>query len=155
MPIFTHDPVALREPTETDATSARDASRQLAAYLGTSHRLMLQIVADDIPQECVVVPQEALRLFVHLLAEMAQGHAVTLTSIPAELTTQQAADLLQVSRPHVVRLLEDGQMPFRKVGTHRRILLRDVLAYQHRTMATRAHALDALVAQAQELRMGY
>jgi excisionase family DNA binding protein len=96
-----------------------------------------------------------LQLFASLLAEMAQGHAVTLLPLYAELTTQEAADLLHVSRPHVVRLMQQGYLPFHKIGTHRRVRLHDVLAYQQRQRAEREHALDALVAQAQELDMGY
>ena len=155
MATLTYDAVDFTDATETEVASARQSCRQLASYLGTSQRLALQIVADDTPQEVLVVPRDALKLFSHILAEMAQGNAVTLMPIHAELTTQEAADLLNVSRPYVVRLLEEGQMPFRKVGTHRRVLLRDLMAYKERNMAEREQALDALAAQAQELDMGY
>ncbi len=103
----------------------------------------------------LIVPAPALHLFRDVLAGMAQGKAVTVVAIDAELTTQQAADLLNVSRPYVVKLIETGKLPARKVGTHRRVRVEDLLTFKREDDARRQRVTDELTAQAQELGLGY
>jgi len=152
MPLELLEPVA---PTEDESRQAQESVRRLAPHLGARRGLQMQIVEDGQPSETVAIPAAALRLLANILTEMAQGNAVTLIPIHAELTTQQAAHLLNVSRPCLVGLLERGEIPYRKVGTHRRVLFQDLLNYKHRIDAAREAMLEELAAQAQELGMGY
>ena len=143
-------------PTEADTRLAEESSRRLARLLGKRHRtLRLSVQADDDVEQSVAIPVAAFRLLADILTQMAQGNAVTLMPIHAELTTQQAADLLNVSRPFLIRLIEDGQIPFRKVGTHRRIRFDDLMAYKQKVDQGRLKALEELAAEAQKRGMGY
>lgn len=103
----------------------------------------------------VTIPAKALHLLAVILSSMAQGKAVSLIPSSSEVSTQQAADLLGVSRPHVVKLLEKGVIPHKKVGSHRRILLEDLLAYEAQQKELRKERLQFLAGQAQDLNMGY
>ena len=143
-------------PSEADALLARESSRRLATYkLGRRSSVRIQLLDDEAEAETVTVPASALRLFLHLLTEMAQGNAVTLIPTHAELTSQQAADLLNVSRPYMIKLLDEGKLPSRSVGKYRRVRFDDLMAYKRKDDQARAKILDQLTAEAQELGMGY
>jgi excisionase family DNA binding protein len=97
------------------------------------------------------LPPVVTRLLMDILDETAAGRAVSLVPLEPEITTQQAADLLNVSRPYVVGLIEKGTLPARMVGNHRRLPLQDVLAYKADSRAKRRQALHELAAYDQEL----
>lgn len=102
----------------------------------------------------ITVPVSALRLLVDLLARMGRGDTITIVSHHAELTTQQAADILNVSRPYLVKLLEQDAIRHRKVGTRRRVLFKDLVEYREQLSRQRTKALDDLAAEAQDLKLG-
>ena|SRR5947208_582418 len=148
--------VAMRDPvkpTEKDAKLARESSRQLAAHV--RHDLRVQIPRAGRAGKTVTLPAAAVRLLVEVLSEMAHGNAVTLVPVHAELTTQQAANILGVSRPFLVKQINEGKLPGRKVGSHRRVLFSDLLAYKNKMDEQRLATLAELAAHSQELNMGY
>lgn len=144
---------SLAIPDDEMTASAAEAAATLASYLRKhptpSGRVVLCVA--DAPDISVPVPAEAFRLFIELLDRLSQGTAVAVVPIHAQLTTQQAAELLNVSRPYLVKLLEDGQIPFRKVGSHRRVRLVDLLAYQRRDDERRDEILRELTREAEDL----
>jgi excisionase family DNA binding protein len=147
---------SLSLPTDEEVTLARECSRLLATYLQTqAETQQIEIFDDKGTSHAVCVPVSAPRLLVDILTEIGEGNAVSIIPIHAELTTQEAADVLNVSRPFLVQLLEQGEIPFHKIGTHRRIRYQDLITYKERIDSERNKALDALAKQAQRLKMGY
>ena len=143
-------------PGEKEVHAAEQGQRMLAAYLATGFDVQkIQIFDDRNEPHQIELPTTALRLLVDILASLAEGNAVQVVPVHAELTTQEAADLLNVSRPYLVRLLEEGELPFHKTGKHRRVRFRDVMEYKQQRDKTSADAMAELAAQAQELGMGY
>ena len=139
-------------PDEQEKRLALDSSRSLAAHVNQKDALNIRLEDSG---ETITLPASALQLLQRILVQMAEGNAVTLLPVHAELTTQQAAKLLNVSRPYLVSLLEAGDIPHHKVGTHRRVLLTDLMTYKKASDAKRRDALRQLTEQAQELDMGY
>ncbi|MDR5903632.1 MULTISPECIES: helix-turn-helix domain-containing protein [Halomonas] len=137
------------ELTHLARASATELS-QLLRERPDSDRAHIKLDGADL-----VLPRQALVLLRDLLTEMAQGNAVTILPTHAEVTTQEAANMLNVSRPHLVKLLEEGAVPFSRVGTHRRIRLQDLLAYKRQQEEVSEAALQELADQAQDLDMGY
>ncbi|MGY3449155.1 helix-turn-helix domain-containing protein [Bradyrhizobium sp. ORS 285] len=136
-------------PSKEDTALAQEASRAIA----TKQPSELKVRLDD-GQE-LTLPKAATRLIAHLLTEMAQGNAVTIIPIHAVLTTQEAADYLNVSRPHLVSLLEEKRIPYHKVGTHRRVRFQDLVDYRAAFEKRRREIMEELAAQAEQEDMGY
>ena len=143
-------------PDEKDIAAAVESRRQLAGFLSTKLETQrIEILDDEQRPHTVQLPVFALRLLDAILGELAMGNAVQVVPIHAELTTQEGADLLNVSRPHLVKLLEEDVIPHIKVGRHRRVKFADLMAYKQLRAAQSRKAMDELAAQAQELGMGY
>lgn len=152
--VGTKPPKAL--PTAEEIALAKLSSRALSAHLLTRAETQQIEIKDERGQAHVIqVPVSALRLLIDVLTQIGEGNAVSIIPIHAELTTQEAADVLNVSRPFIVQLLERGEIPFHRVGTHRRMRYQDLMAYKERLDSERTAALDELTEQAQRLSMGY
>lgn len=137
-----------RPPAPAEVRRAAELLRQLAPFAEKGLRLRTR--GRGKPRELSLSPY-LLQLLLRLLTETAEGNAVAIVPIHAELTTQEAADLLGVSRPFLVGLLDRGEIAHRLVGTHRRVRLRDLVAYRQRQAGVRQEALDELSAVGQEL----
>ena len=136
-----------------EAGRALEASKILADLVAQEPegQAELHIRTNGQHDTMVTVPLPAIRLLSDALQEMAKGNTVVVRTTPQELTTQQAADLLQVSRPYVVKLLEEGKIPFRTVGHYRRILYRSLLEYMKQEDARRDQVMRELVAESEAL----
>ncbi len=144
-------------PSEADRTLARDSARDLSLLLGRkpgTTSLNVAVRGGKQP-DAIPVPASALPLIADMLAQLARGRAVTIIPLDSELTTQQAADFLGVSRPHFVKMLDRKELPFRKVGSHRRVLFADLTDFKAKKVAARRKALDEMVSEAQKLGLGY
>jgi excisionase family DNA binding protein len=141
-------------PTESDRTLAKESCKIIKDCLSESGSCQVKILVDGVERE-TQIPMMAMRLLAEALRQIAMGKGVVVLPLDSEISTQQAADILNVSRPYMVGLLEENEIPFRRVGARRRVRLLDVLNYKRRNDEERMKVLDELAAQAQELNMGY
>jgi excisionase family DNA binding protein len=143
-------------PLEKEVEAAVQGQRELAALLSTKFETQrIDIFDKEDKPHSLVLPTSALRLLVDILGELALGNAVKVVPVHAELTSQEAADLLNVSRPHLVKMLEEGAIPFTKTGRHRRIRFSDLMAFKQQRDNDSQEAMEELVRQTRELGMGY
>lgn len=148
----------IRIPSEATSREAQAALRALSPFLHERKAKPAPraiVVSPEGPatglEQSIRVPVEAFELLLEILGQMANGNAVTIVPVHAELTTQEAADILNVSRPFLIKLIEEGKLPFRLVGTHRRIKMADLMVYKETDLADRKAAVDELAAEAQKL----
>ena len=145
------NPKSVLEPVVPDRAGIDQARAAVEALAKFEPRAAEIAIEDAGHRMHAVLPVAAVRLLQDLLREMAQGHAISLVPTHAELTTQQAADALNVSRPFLVKLLETNQLPHRKVGTHRRIRFDDLMRYKQDIDAKRLETLRKLTGESEEL----
>lgn len=149
------DSVEIAPRSHKESALAEKSSRILSEYIKTTKIPTLELVDHNKEGKKIVLPSQVFQLLIDILEQLGQGNAICLIPLHIELTTQEAADLLNVSRPYFIQLLKKGDIPFRKVGTKRRILAKDVIRYKADISKKRYKALKALTKQAQELDMGY
>jgi excisionase family DNA binding protein len=148
----------MKVPSTEDARTARVALDLLDPLLRSRKKRSrtLHVRPEGVAvEQSVTIPSEAFALFVQILAQMANGNPVAIVPVHAELTTQQAAEMLNVSRPYLVGLLDEKVIPFRMVGSHRRVRVADLLMYKQKDDAERQAVADELAAEAQRHGLGY
>ncbi|MBX9683028.1 MAG: excisionase family DNA-binding protein [Hyphomicrobium sp.] len=138
-------------PSDQEALMAREATRVLTGHPADGESLRLQVSAAGKEVTTLDLPHAAAGPLLAILKAMGEGRPVAVHAADAEVTTQQAADLLNVSRPFLVGMIDKGTLPARMVGNQRRLPLKDVLAYKRDTQAKRRAALDELAKSDQEL----
>jgi excisionase family DNA binding protein len=137
-------------PTDSSITTEAEveAIRQLEHILNQENS-QLKLVASN--GEEITITDSVLRVLRQVVQAMASGKNVSIVTYNPELTTQQAADLLNVSRPYLIKLLEQGELPYIMVGTHRRVKFEDLRKYKQQRDTKRRQLLDELIAESQEL----
>ncbi len=141
-------------PTAQEAALAPVSGQRLSGYARRKKPLSLRVTEAG-QEQPIELPAGAVALLMDILEAMAAGRGVTIIPENAELTTVEAASILNVSRPFLIKLLKEKAIPHRLVGKHRRILADDVMAYKKQIDEEREAMLDQLTAEAQENDMGY
>lgn len=138
---------------DSDTGLARQSGEALAGFVAPdAERLMMRLQDARTGEEIeAMVPAAAVRLLARVLAEMGEGRSFTLVPLDAELSTQQAAGIIGVSRPFFIKLLDQGRVPYRKVGEHRRVRYRDLLSYMESYQREATAALNEMSAEAERL----
>lgn len=140
-----------RLPTPTEVEKAKQATTTLTRLTNKQGALSLRLRRNDKEEVSIDLPPAVSQMVLNLLLLIGKGEAVTLVPFGAELTTQQAADLLNVSRPYLIKLLNEGQLPYHKVGSHRRIQADELFQYKRRRDDGRRATLRRLARLGQEI----
>lgn len=139
------------QPDQAEVRTAVEGLPQIKEYLATHSDSVIRLVVAGEQDKTLVVPRGAVELLARILAHMASGQGVSVVPSHAELTTQQAAELLNVSRPFLIGLLEDGEIEYRKVGKHRRIRAQSLMSYIAQDDVQRREAAEELTRLSREM----
>lgn len=142
-------------PSNKDINLAKESSRILASLLSKKSSLELEFNDPTKGNQKIAIPDSASLMLLNILNQISMGNAVAITPIHTELTTQEAADILKVSRPFLVKELELGKIPYKKVGTRRKVLYIDLMKYKQSMHRGRLDALDKLTQESQDLDLDY
>lgn len=148
---LTEKPMEAVELSRQETEMARESGQAIADFANGEESLQLTLSRETGERMEAKVPARAIHLLAYILEEMAKGNPVTLIPRHAELSTIQAAETMRVSRPYLTKLLEEGKIPFRLVGTHRRIRFDDLLAYIEAEKNRRKEAIKELIAEQERL----
>ena len=121
----------IKRPTKDEQKAAIKSYATLAPALSQINAEATEIEIEE-TQDKIIIPSRALKLLGDILKAMSEGKPISIVPVATEVTTQKAAEILGCSRPHLVKLLEEGVIPFTKVGKHRRIMLNDMITYKHK-----------------------
>jgi excisionase family DNA binding protein len=129
--------------SEAEAIQAKTAHQMLAANACDGNPPELQLSKDS-SEDTIKLPVSAVRLLIRILEELARGNAVAVIPVHPELTTREAAEILHISRPSLIQLLNEGQICYRRVGTHRRIQVESLIRYKQDAEAARLRLTEGL-----------
>jgi excisionase family DNA binding protein len=143
-------------PSAEEIALAKLSSQELSAVMETNGDVQnFNVVGKDGETHSVKLPARAVKLMIEVLTQLGQGNSVSITPIHAELTTQEAADMLNMSRPTLIKLLDSGELAHSRTGNRRKVAFVEVMRYKQDLDAKRFKALDELSALDQELNLGY
>lgn len=134
----------IKKPTKEEQRTALESYNALSASLNQIRTDFPEIEIEE-TEEKIRIPISALKFLARILKEISQGNPISIVPIATEITTQAAAELLGCSRPHIVKLLESGRIPFNKVGKHRRIRYEDLVAYKKEMKALQRQRIQKLM----------
>jgi excisionase family DNA binding protein len=145
-------PIEPYTPTSEAITLANQALEAISEFVANPPNTITLAILDPAMQSTsITIPSGMFQLMVNVLQSVSRGEPVTILPLSAELTTQEAADMLRVSRPYLVKLLDDGTIPSRKVGIYRRVLLQDLLDYQKTEKQRQSAVMEELTQEAQDM----
>lgn len=148
----TPSPIEPYTPTSEAITLASQALESISPFIANPPDTITLAILDSTMQDTrITIPNGMFQLMVNVLQSVSRGEPVTILPQSAELTTQEAADILRVSRPYLVKLLDEGTIPSRKVGIYRRVLLQDVLNYQKTEKQRQSVIMSKLTKEAQDM----
>jgi len=143
-------------PSPEEMVLAKMSSQELSAIVKTTgNSQQLQVLGKDGKSHQIEIPSSALKLLVEVLTQLGQGNSVNIIPVHAELTTQEAADMLNMSRPTFIKLLDNKEIPYSRKGNRRKVAFVDVMEYKNTQDSKRLEVLDELSTLDQELDMGY
>jgi excisionase family DNA binding protein len=148
----TSKPIEPYTPTSEAITLANQALESISEFIANPpDTITLAILDPAVPDTSITIPSGMFQLMVNVLQSISRGEPVTILPLGAELTTQEAANMLRVSRPYLVKLLDDGTIPSRKVGIYRRVMLQDLLNYQKTEKQRQSVVMSELAKEAQDM----